>query len=145
MPLWEQAGDGAKMEGRIVGPGPSLGSCRESPIFPGTFGTGLFISGCYLNLHALPVLKKLSILCIRDSLSIEKVKMQDTSFLLPHPPASRVRYVTWDVPERSGQVVTQRFGDRRDSVLEVGGNSVRANVEILGTVVAGVPPAGRGP
>lgn len=63
----------------------------------------------------------------------------------PPPPASRVRYVTWGVPERSWEVVTQRCGGRRDSVLEVGGNSVRANVEIPGTVVAGVPPAGRGP
>ena len=72
---------------------------------------GFLIWGCYSKLHSLLALQKLSTLRIRDHLSIEKVKMQTTSFLLPLPQASRVRYVTWDVPEWDWELATQRSRD----------------------------------
>lgn len=78
------------------------------------------------------MLEKLSTFWVRSSLPIQNLKMQDASLLIPL--ASGVRCATWEAPERTWEVLTQRSGDCRDSILAVGSNSAGVNVELLGTV-----------
>ena len=124
------------MEGRIVGQDPAQDSAERTQSFQACLALGVSLRAvCYLNLCPIPVLEKLFILCIWGSLSVQKLKMQITCFLFS-PCALRVKGITWNVSEWSWQVVTQRFGNCRVSILEVGGNSVGASVKILGAAVA---------